>query len=177
MKTVVTTLMVVAVLVFLTGPASADWREGDPCKWYQPPDLTDTGIDIYNVCPKTLADDFLCTDPIPITDVHFWGSWKDDREGVILGIHLSIHSNIPADDNIPYSRPGELLWQRDFDPAQFEVIGPIDSPNEDWMNTNTASIFRITTTSPGRLTSPKLMILSSRKVRQIGRLFTGLTFA
>ena len=137
MKTVVTMLMAVAVLVLLAVPAVADWKEGDPYKWYQPPDLTDTGIDIYNVCPKILADDFLCTSPIPITDVHFWGSWKDDEVGQILSIILSIHSNVPADDQIPWSRPGELLWQRDFEPAQFEVIGPIDSPEEDWMNTNT----------------------------------------
>ena len=137
MKTVVTTLMAVAVLVLLAVPVVADWQEGDPYKWYQPPDLTDTGIDIYNVCPKILADDFLCTSPIPITDVHFWGSWKDDQVGVIQLVHLSIHSNVPADDQIPWSRPGQLLWQRDFWPGEFIVKGPIDSPREDWMNTNT----------------------------------------
>ena len=137
MKTVVATLMAAAVLALVAIPAVADWQEGDPYKWYQPPDLTDTGIDIYNVCPKILADDFLCTSPIPITDVHFWGSWKDDEVGQILSIILSIHSNVPAGVDSDYSHPGELLWADQFGPEEFEVVGPIDSPWEDWLNTNT----------------------------------------
>ena len=137
MKTVVATLMAAAVLALVAIPAVADWQEGDPYKWYQPPDLTDTGIDIYNVCPKILADDFLCTDPIPITDVHFWGSWKDDEVGRISMVFLSIHSNVPAGVDSNYSHPGELLWAEQFSPEEFEVVGPIDSPKEDWLNTNT----------------------------------------
>ena len=137
MKTVVTTLMAVAVLVLLVVPAVADWQEGEPYKWYQPPDLTDTGIDIYDVCPKILADDFLCTSPIPITDVHFWGSWKDDQVGRIELIYLSIHSNVPAGVDSDFSHPGELLWADEFGPEEFEVVGPIESPGEDWLNTNT----------------------------------------
>jgi hypothetical protein len=53
------------------------------------------------------ADDFMCTETGPITDIHFWGSWMWDYEVPILGFFLSIHDNIPAP---PYSRPGPELW-------------------------------------------------------------------
>jgi hypothetical protein len=53
------------------------------------------------------ADDFLCTESGPITDIHFWGSWLWDIQTPILGFWLSIHDNIPAP---PYSRPGTELW-------------------------------------------------------------------
>jgi hypothetical protein len=53
------------------------------------------------------ADDFLCTESGPITDIHFWGSWLYDIEVPIFGFFLSIHDNIPAP---PYSMPGSELW-------------------------------------------------------------------
>ncbi|MCJ7578787.1 MAG: hypothetical protein MUO91_10085, partial [candidate division Zixibacteria bacterium] len=41
----------------------------------QLPDLE--GWDVYAVYPKTLADDWKCSATGPVTDIHFWGSWKD----------------------------------------------------------------------------------------------------
>jgi hypothetical protein len=53
------------------------------------------------------ADDFLCTESGPITDIHFWGSWMYDVEMPIAGFWVSIHDNIPGP---PYSMPGTELW-------------------------------------------------------------------
>jgi uncharacterized repeat protein (TIGR01451 family) len=70
----------------------------------------------YDVHPGILcADDFLCTESGPITDIHFWGSWLYDVEAPIAGFFLSIHENIPGP---PYSMPGAELWSTvvtDFD--------------------------------------------------------------
>lgn len=106
-------------------------------KWIQLPDETPAGIDIRCDRPpfmvrRTLADDFLCDQTGPITCVKFWGSWdKDDNtagniaKGQLKLIHLSIHSDVPAvidpdtGAELEHSHPGDLLWQRDFSPAEF----------------------------------------------------------
>ena len=93
-------------------------------KWVQLPDLTPNGIDIQVDEMRTIADDFECTSPSLLTDVHFWGSWRKDLKGEITNIHLSIHSDDPAGiggsdpDNI-FSKPDKLLWERDFGPGEF----------------------------------------------------------
>jgi hypothetical protein len=105
-------------------------------KYVQQPDLSETGIDVdatYDTSgmspwpPQLLADDFNCTTPGPITDIHIWGSWYHDfppyQDPRNVEFVLSIHSNIPADPCNPnsYSMPGELLWSRYFGPGEFEV--------------------------------------------------------
>jgi hypothetical protein len=110
---------------------------GQDVKWLQPPDKTRNGIDIridrHDQIPRIIADDFLCTQTGPITDVHFWGSWKGDRKGMIYGIHLSIHKDIPVDPTNPYSRPGELLWEKDFSQNEFtETLVADLAPEYEW---------------------------------------------
>ena len=96
-------------------------------KWEQLPDLTPNGIDIKVDDERVLADDFECTFPSLLTDVHFWGSWKDDWKGNITKIHLSIHSDDPigpggTNPYNNYSMPDELLWARDFSPDEFDEM-------------------------------------------------------
>jgi hypothetical protein len=107
-------------------------------KWEQPPDTSENGVDIRcdrkDQIPRLLADDFNCTQTGPITKVTIWGSWKDDKKGVIDSIHLSIHSDKPDPDGSEgpeYSEPNELLWSRDFSSAEFTEI-PIDKYVEEW---------------------------------------------
>lgn len=84
-------------------------------KWQQLPDLT--GWDVYATVPLACADDFLCTDSGPITEIVFWGSWKDIFGGMIPGgignVHLSIYTNIPG----PPSLPGVKVWDYDAMPT------------------------------------------------------------
>jgi hypothetical protein len=99
----------------------ADWFPGDPHKMLYPqlPDVNgwDIAVDGLNV----VADDFLCTQSGPITSIHFWGSWRSDVPEVIDNIHLSIHADIPAGTGfIPWSQPGELLWEYDTGPVGFQ---------------------------------------------------------
>jgi hypothetical protein len=108
----------------------------------QLPDLI--GWDVYAVYPKTLADDWQCSQTGPITDIHFWGSWKnidgdpwtDDFYTPMPWFGLSIHSNLPVghpQNPYPWSIPGELLWWWDG-----EIQGtPFDPPTmESWYDPN-----------------------------------------
>jgi hypothetical protein len=115
------------------------WDE-EPCepnvKWLQPPDDSNLGIDIRcdreDGFDRTIADDFNCSTPGPITDVHIWGSWKYDIKGRINKFHLSIHENIPdptPTDPQTYSMPGRELWARDindFNEILYHDLGPDD---------------------------------------------------
>jgi hypothetical protein len=73
--------------------------------YLQPPDLE--GWDILSTYPCVVADDWLCTETGPVTDIHFWGSWFIDFNAPIEGFYISIYSNIPGP---PFSQPGEELW-------------------------------------------------------------------
>jgi hypothetical protein len=105
----------------------------DAAKWTQAPDLSTTGVDvdITSDLPPTwptviCADDFQCTESGPITKITLWTSWyhdvlpKGDAENVTFT--LSIRQDIPAKENpTGFSKPGKVLWRRQFDPGQFTV--------------------------------------------------------
>jgi len=115
-------------------------------KWEQLPDKNWTGMDIMvnldtEQFNRTLADDFLCTSTGPISDVHLWGSWFNDTKGTITKIHLGIHEDIPANNSNP-SRPGKLLWQRDFYQGDFtEKIYLTSSIYEWWWDPYTDTLY------------------------------------
>ena len=72
-------------MVLTTSNAPTGCFEGDGVKYMQGPQFTN-GFDIWdcNVNPGWpddpffLADDFICTNSGPITDIHLWGSWWHD---------------------------------------------------------------------------------------------------
>jgi hypothetical protein len=106
----------------------------------QLPDLE--GWDVLATLPKTLADDWQCSATGPVTDIHFWGSWKDldgipetdDYYTPMPMFMLSIHENIPADADTPWSRPGRQVWG-----WEGEIPGtPSEPPTmEHWYDPNT----------------------------------------
>jgi hypothetical protein len=113
----------------------ADWDVGDPYKMHYPqlPDLSPTGMDVVASISfdgsfpidKWLADDWRCTASGPVTDIHIWGSWLDDfvPQSPIPGTHgsfqLAIYDDIPAGPSGEFSRPGNLLWSRNFGPGTY----------------------------------------------------------
>jgi len=97
----------------LCPPAAGDWDPGDPHKMHFPQLPDPEGWDVDFTYPQFLADDWLCTETGPVTDVHFWFSFEQDIVVPIETIHLSVHNNIPAQPG-GFSRPGDLLWERDF---------------------------------------------------------------
>lgn len=105
-------------------PALADWDLSNPnTKWVQMPQVNG-GYDVlsmrgvYPVGPpplpvdKVVADDWLCNDPRPVTDIHVWGSWWQDQPDPNPGLafELKIYSDIPEVPGVTYSRPGTELW-------------------------------------------------------------------
>jgi hypothetical protein len=69
---------------------------------------------------KIVADDWLCNDPRPVTDIHVWGSWWSDSPppGWPGLFSLTIYSDIPAGPNPgDYSRPGDVLWSKTLQPT------------------------------------------------------------
>jgi hypothetical protein len=120
--------------------AQAHWEPGDPAKWVQYPDLQETGIDVNATYPHILADDFLCRQEGPITDIHIWGSWLNDylpfgASPERVRFVLSIHADVP-DSLSPtgFSMPGTPLWWREFLPGEFEVRPYAEDLLEGWLN-------------------------------------------
>ena len=62
----------------------------DGVKYVQQPNLQ--GLDVWNSGPWMLADDFICTNIGPISDIHIWGSWLNDLVNQnSLTFHLGIY--------------------------------------------------------------------------------------
>ena len=108
-------------------------------KWEQLPDPSPYGIDINCQIPYILADDFRCDRSGPLTEIRVWGSWRYDNYPFgqfpdQVGFHLSIHTDIPADQNPDgYSMPGQTLWLYDMPPGTFTVDHFFEGA-EGWMD-------------------------------------------
>jgi hypothetical protein len=158
MKTLFTTIAMMGAALLLDAPARADWDPAMPTKWVQLPDLNSlpgaiTGMDVnatwqlLNVPPqpnypfvKVLADDFPCTTTGPITGIHIWGSWLDDRVNPKTQFHLSIHEDVPANPATGmYSHPGNVVWQGDFVPGSY-IAKPWAQAQELFYDPNTDNV-------------------------------------
>lgn len=120
-------IFVAAIFLFaIAAPVKADWDPGDSYKMHFPqlPDPNGTDVANYNRSnrePLLLADDWLCTETGPVTDIHIWGSWKSDSKGEIEFFNVSIWSDFPDNDGPGdnFSYPNELLWQHTFSKNEF----------------------------------------------------------
>ncbi len=130
MKTV---LSVACATLLIAAPAWAHWNPGDPYKMHYPQLPDPNGWDVNATVPLVLADDWQCTETGPVTDVHFWGSWRNDLVGQIVNAHLSIHANIAGPG---FSRPGELLWSWDVEPT---LIGDEPVSLQGWFDPATGA--------------------------------------
>ncbi len=141
-------------LLLASTVALGDWKLGDDYKMHFPQLPDPDGWDVkattihnpdYNpddptsepyLQHKVVADDWYCIESGPVADVHFWGSWRQDRVSPIDSIHLSIHADVPAgsDPLFPWSHPGELLWEQDI--TNFTVLEGFTG-EQGWYNPNT----------------------------------------
>jgi len=91
-----------------------------PLKWLQVPEQGPEGADVSLARP--LADDFICSESGPITDVHIWGSFLRDVLPVggptNMTLTLTIYADVPAP--VP-SHPGQVLWSQTFNPGQYQA--------------------------------------------------------
>jgi hypothetical protein len=129
-------LVVLVLIGFMAGEVRADWNVGGPHKmhWPQLPDLTVNGIDINCTYPNILADDFRCTQNGPITNIHIWGSWMSDQVDPNVSFTLSIHADIPTNEQQAYSMPGATLWYKYFPSLSFKSRLYTNGIAEGWMN-------------------------------------------
>jgi hypothetical protein len=83
------------------------------------------------------ADDFRCLGSMPVTSIHWWGSYKDWQESTAPDVgpdawRITISANIPADAYNPFSRPGIQLRQFEVSPdrVQMQPVGFDRFPKE-----------------------------------------------
>jgi hypothetical protein len=106
----------VALLAIFALPAMAlaDWDIGDPHKMHYPQLPDPNGWDVSSTYYIGVADDWRCSQTGPVSDIHAWFSWKDDVEAMPEFVHAQIWSD---DRSGPFSKPGEILWHKDFLPT------------------------------------------------------------
>jgi len=111
-------------------------------KWLQPPDLTapvppnpptGIGVDMFWV---PLADDFKCEMTGPINCIRMWGCFAQDLLPKLgpgsLTLQVTIYADIPAKPpGQPFSKPGNVLWQRVFKSGEYTVTELNPTP-EGW---------------------------------------------
>ena len=74
-------------------------------KMHYPQWPDEDGWDVRATTPVTVADDWMATETSYVSDIHWWGSWKNGVEGTLNGFTVRIY----ADES---GVPGELLWER-----------------------------------------------------------------
>jgi hypothetical protein len=93
-------------------------------KWSQPPQLyvmpdafngwnEPSVVETAGADGQIVADDWVCTNAMPVTDIHWWGSYlgysQPTPPGVEQGFWISIWSDVPAQPG-GWSHPGQVLW-------------------------------------------------------------------
>ncbi|MHC4498512.1 MAG: DUF7901 domain-containing protein [Planctomycetota bacterium] len=111
-------ILLVCTLVALLAAAPValgDWNDGDPYNMHFPqlPSLYGWGVSLG----IELADDWLCTETGPVSDIHFWYSWQGDNESEFEWVDVAIYSDMQGG----VSGPNERLWSRTFHPTDFTV--------------------------------------------------------
>lgn len=131
-------LVFAAAIVLTAGLARGDWMPGDSYKMHFPqlPDPQGWDIEIFT-SQHEVADDWLCTETGPVSDIHFWYSVAQDKPTQIGTVTAIIYKDVPANIDptpLPYSHPGEELWRRTFDASQFKVIDPYGTGPQGFAN-------------------------------------------
>jgi hypothetical protein len=117
--TSIRTVIFVAAIFFcvVAVPVEAHWDEGDTYKMHYPQLPNATGWDVFNSRSYMLADDWRCTETGPVTDIHIWGSWRDDGNATDVQVfHLEIRYDNTSNF---HNKPGDILWERNFDTSDY----------------------------------------------------------
>lgn len=79
---------------------------------------------------RMVADDFRCLGSMPITSIHWWGSYLDWHEPNLPdsapeAFHMAIWTNVAAsrDPCVPFNHPGRLLWESRCDHYDWNFAG------------------------------------------------------
>jgi hypothetical protein len=117
----------------------ADWFVGDAYKMHHPQMPDPVGWDVKVSQNNFVADDFLCTQSGPITDIHFWGSWRGDNFvdplADLLNVQLTIYADVPVGPGEPFSHPTpNFLWQyqTDLNDPTLVTVRPEPPSSQGW---------------------------------------------
>ncbi|MCK4293034.1 MAG: hypothetical protein KAY65_07540, partial [Planctomycetes bacterium] len=96
------------------------------CGWDEPSWTRIVSQPPYELCPLLAADDFRCLGRMPITSVHWWGSyyaWIEPELPPVLPREwrITFWRNVPPNLVDPFSQPGERLWQVDVQASQVQI--------------------------------------------------------
>jgi len=72
------------------------------------------------------ADDFRLAGPMPVTSIHWWGSYQKWQQSAPPAPgpdawRITFSANTPEDAFVAYGRPGKQLWQFDVPPDQVRM--------------------------------------------------------
>jgi len=98
-------ICLVAMLGWLTATSVV---QAAPTKWTQTPNM-ETGIDYGSMVGFYLcADDFVCENPLPVSNVRWWGSyWSGQDPQPINGFTIRFFTDIVLD----YSQPDQKIYE------------------------------------------------------------------
>jgi hypothetical protein len=130
MKRKIIGILVCMLLIGTTGIAVADWDPEDGHKMHFPQMPDPIGWDV-NFHDWFLADDWECSESGPVTDIHFWISWRHDEWVDLPYIKIDIYSNNPVGPG-GWSEPLDVLWSRTFTIDEFIMRGPFDG-EQGWL--------------------------------------------
>ena len=95
-------------------------------------------VSLYGQPPyPMMADDWECADNRPVTDIHWWGSfkgWTQPHLPPILpsAFHIAIWTDVKAGADWPFSHPGQMIWENTCHTAVWNFAGyDIDPRCED----------------------------------------------
>lgn len=174
MKRICPVVLAALLLLGLQYPGSAA-DQNHPTKWSQTPDMNDGHQFASEVkVPSIVADDWICPDGRPVTDIHWWGGYwqpvdtgryghySDGRPslstpGTLESFTISIWSSVLAGGSEPYSRPGIVLKNYSFGLAEAHeqyygaTVGGkhvyqyyVDLPEDDWFAQVLGTIYWLT---------------------------------
>ncbi len=104
-------------------------------KWSQPPVACKPRIFLGWDEPSIreqrplMADDWVCTDWRPVTDIHWWGSflnWRASRPPLMpRAFHIAIWTDVPGipQDLQSFSHPDQLIWEYFCTDFQWKFVG------------------------------------------------------
>ena len=147
MKHVPTLLAVAAILA--TASLVSAVPTTDPLKWSQPAVEVFPGMILgwdepsMAPAPPMVADDFECKSRLPVTDLHWWGSYPTLQPGIEPhhpdGFLIRFWSDIPEDQDaeMPWSHPGQMLHRIECRNYVVERVG-VDIDPWEWYETGIA---------------------------------------
>jgi hypothetical protein len=123
-----------AATAFVFFVSSASSEPVADVKWSQMPNMGPYGYDWSSETsvPSMAADDFLCSDPLAVVDLHWWGSYykpgalwpykSSDNfldptvatrqpPGILLGFNIEFYADVPTSADAPWSHPGDVLYE------------------------------------------------------------------